>query len=245
MAKLLAANFKMNPRTAAEAVRLAKSYDKKDVVVALPFPFIATVGSVLKNAALGAQDIFWENEGAYTGEVSPIQLKSFGVRYVIIGHSERRALGETDVVVNKKVKAALSAGLRTILCVGEPLAVRRKGLAAAERFVQSQLATALAGTAGLKLTVQNLVIAYEPIWAIGTGRAAMSADAVAMAQFIKKFLKTKTHNLKPRVLYGGSVNAGNIGLFLSEPDIDGALVGGASLKIREFKKMILANQLIG
>ncbi len=248
MAKLLAANFKMNPRTVAEAVRLAKSYDKKSVVVVPPFPFLAAVGKALRKAALGAQDVFWGSEGAYTGEVSPFQLKALGVRYVIVGHSERRHLGETDEAVNRKVKAALSASPKVILCVGEPWTVRKRGFAAAKNFVKKQLTKDLKGIGNYlatrdpakpeKLEIENLLMAYEPIWAIGTGRAATPADASAMAQFIKKFLKAQSSKLKACVLYGGSVNAGNVGAFLAEPDIDGALVGGASLKPGEFKRMI-------
>ncbi|MFH1193116.1 MAG: triose-phosphate isomerase [Candidatus Jorgensenbacteria bacterium] len=259
MSKLLVANYKMNPRTAAEAVRLARACDAKNVVIAPPFPFIAAVGGVLKNAVLGAQDVFWDGSGAYTGEVSSIQLKALGVRYVIVGHSERRALGETDAMVNKKVGAALAAGLKVILCVGEPLAVRKRGFAAAKNFVKKQLIKDLRETTNYKLqTVRlsrahrrgatNLLIAYEPLWAIGTGRAAKPADASAMAKFIKKLLTThpSTPSSGPRgyslptvrVLYGGSVNAGNVGSFLVEPNIDGALVGGASLKPVEFKKMM-------
>lgn len=221
-----------------------------DVVVCPPFTHIERVGKLLGKTRikLGAQDVFWKSHGAYTGEVSPFQLKALGVRYVIVGHSERRALGETDKVVNKKVKAALSAGLKVILCVGESLTVRKRGFANAKNFVKKQLTKDLKGIGNClatrdpvkkeKLKIENLLIAYEPLWAIGTGRAAAPADATVMARFIKELLVVSRKSLV-RVLYGGSVNAGNVGAFLAEPDINGALVGGASLKPREFKKMIV------
>ncbi|MFH1161795.1 MAG: triose-phosphate isomerase [Candidatus Jorgensenbacteria bacterium] len=238
MSKLTIANWKMNPRMVREAVRLARASDARGVVIAPPFPFLPAVGRTVNSAALGAQDVFWESEGAYTGGVSPAMLKALGVRYVIVGHSERRAhLGETDDMVAKKVAAALRTGLTPVLCVGEPLTVRRKGLTAAKRFVAHQLRADLRGVRSLVVSRRLLVIAYEPVWAIGTGRSATPKDASAMAQFIKK-LSVVSCQLSVKVLYGGSVDARNVGAFLAEPAIDGALVGGASLKPREFKKMI-------
>lgn len=237
MRKLIVANWKMHPVAVRQAVGLARASDTRGVVIAPPFPFLEVVGKVLRHAALGAQDIFWAARGAFTGEVSPTMLKAFGVRYVIIGHSERRALGETDTMVARKVTAALGAGLAVILCVGEPWDVRRKSFAAAKRFVVRQLRADLRGIGSSVVSRQSLVIAYEPVWAIGTGRADKPADAATMAQFIRKSLVV-SRKLSVRVLYGGSVNTRNAHAFLARREIDGALVGGASLKPVEFKKIV-------
>lgn len=233
--KLIIANWKLNPMTVREAVRLARAEDRKGVIVAPPFPFLDALGTALKRAQLGAQDVFFEAKGAYTGGVAPAMLASLGVRYVIIGHSERRALGETDAIVGKKVKAALAEGLTPVICVGEPWSVRKRRLAAAKRFVSKQLSSALKG-----VRARNVIIAYEPVWAIGSGKADEPAEAAAMARFIKKFLAPHTHRLTPRVLYGGSVTPHNAAAFLRESSIDGALVGGASLRPRDFMKIITA-----
>jgi triosephosphate isomerase len=229
MQKLIIANWKMNPATVREAVKLARAEDKRSVVVAPPFPFLKDVGAALKRARLGAQDVFWLPYGAYTGEVSARQLKRTLVSYVILGHSERRALGETDREVQKKVKAALAEGLTPVLCVGEPWNVRKKGLAAAQRYVATQLRAALRGTASTK----RVIVAYEPVWAIGTGKADKPSDTATMARSIKRFRVG-------RVLYGGSVTPKNAPAFFRENSIDGALVGGASLRPRDFMKIITA-----
>jgi len=239
MSKLIVANWKMYPQAESEAKILAKNSDFPNVIVCPPFPFLGAVKSVIKKAKLGAQDVFWFVKGPYTGGVSPQMLKSLGVSYVIVGHSERRSyLGETDEMINKKVKAVLNAGLKVILCVGENKNIRRKGIGTAKNFVKKQLEKDLAGTTNHKLQTTNLIVAYEPIWAIGTGRADKPLDAVKMAKFIKDFLKTKNYKLKTKVLYGGSVSSKNSFSFLSQPFIDGALVGGASLKLTEFKKIV-------
>lgn len=228
MKKLLVANFKMN---SPEARGWKINAKKAEVVVCPAFPFLSDWDK--KGAQLGAQDVFWENVrsgGAYTGEVSAEMLKSFGVKYVIIGHSERRAnLGETDEVVNKKMKTALAAGLKVILCVGESKEVRKKGIKFAENFVRQELRADFAGVKNKFL--DKIAVAYEPIWAIGTGVADTPAGAEAMAEFIKRLVKVK-------VLYGGSVNSKNAGKFLNQKGIDGALVGGASLNSNEFQKII-------
>ncbi|RJP45944.1 triose-phosphate isomerase [Candidatus Parcubacteria bacterium] len=233
MKKLLAANWKMNPDFEDEAVRLARLEDERGVVICPPFPFLGGVGRALKRAALGAQDLFWEKGGAYTGEVSAIMLKGLGARYVIVGHSERRRLGETDDAVNRKLKAALKAGLRPILCVGEPREARRKGVAAARVHIRRQLRL------GLKGIRKRIVIAYEPIWAIGTGKSDSPRESAAIARFIKTAVRPK-----PRVLYGGSVASQNARSFLQYKEIDGALVGGASLRGKEFKKIISTTQTL-
>ncbi|RJQ28583.1 triose-phosphate isomerase [Candidatus Parcubacteria bacterium] len=232
MQKLLIANWKLNPLTLPEAIRLGRAEDKKGVVISPPFPFVGAVGKALRYAALGAQDAFWESPpaggGPYTGEVSPAMLKKLGVRYVILGHSERRRwLGETDKMINRKVRAAMAAGLKVILCVGEPKEVRRRGIGRAMAYVKNQLRADLKGARG------SLVIAYEPIWAIGTGKPDNPKETVEIARFIKRFVRPR-----PRVLYGGSVTSRNTKNFLQYKDIDGALVGGASLKAVEFKKII-------
>ena len=223
----------MNPDSASEAVSLAKGTEKgisksgNEIVIAPPFPFLAVVKKVIKHAKLGAQDDFWENKGAHTGEVSPAMLKNSGVKYVIIGHSERRWLGETDEMINKKMKATLKAGLKPILCVGEHLETRKKGLAAAKNFVKTQLKNDLKGVP------VGMIIAYEPIWAIGSGKPDKPEETVEMARFIKSIAGSKA-----KVLYGGSVTSKNAKSFLQYNEIDGALVGGASLKAEEFNKIV-------
>ena len=264
MNKILVANWKMHPLTQREALALAKASDAKGVVICPPYTYVSSVRRHVSRAKVGAQDVFWEEKGAYTGEVSPLMLKKIGVSYVILGHSERRRYqGETDEMINKKVKAALFAGLKVILCVGEPLAVRKKGFAAAKKYVASQLRKDLsmhypdAHGSGLRLKRRsslfaNIIIAYEPIWAIGSGKPETPEGASAMAVFIKKLLATyyppespsatqrRAGSLltTPRVLYGGSVSSGNLKRFITSNHIDGALVGGASIKPEEFKRII-------
>lgn len=228
MEKLVVANWKMNPQSEREAVRLAKASDFSGVVIAPPFVFLDAVGKILKKAELGAQDIFapLKKSKKHTGEISPEMLKNLGVKYVILGHSERRALGETDAIVNREVLAALRAGLKVVLCVGENLSIRKRGIAAAKNFVKSQLKK------DLKWLGKSLIIvSYEPIWAIGTGKNDSPKDAAEMAKFIKTVLTCK-------VLYGGSITSENISGFLKFKEIDGFLVGGASLKISEFSRII-------
>lgn len=195
--KILVANWKMNPQTEGEATKLAKAIDSKNVVICPPFPFLRTVGNVLKRAALGAQDVFWEEKGAYTGEVSAKMLKGLGVRYTIVGHSERRRwLHETDEIINKKVQAALKAGLNVILCVGEPLSIRKKGFQVAKNFVKNQLQKDLKNLLTIHHKLQTkLIVAYEPIWAIGTGRPDDPAETAEMSRFIKNFLQTTHYKL--------------------------------------------------
>ncbi len=231
--KVVVANWKMNPATPREAVKLARAEDKLKVIVAPPFPFLEDVGRVLKRATLGAQDAFWISRGAYTGEVSVQQLKRLRVSYVIVGHSERRAQGETNGMVRKKVEAVHAAGLTPILCVGEPWPVRKKGFAAAKRYVARQLHAALSGTR------KKLIVAYEPVWAIGSGKADSPAEAAEMADFIKELLIV-SYRSSVKVLYGGSVTPRNARAFLKARALDGALVGGASLRPRDFTKIISA-----
>lgn len=212
-----------------------------ELVIAAPFVYLENLKPKTKNSKLkiGAQNVFWENQGVYTGEVSPLMLKNMGVEYVIIGHSERRKhLGETDEMINKKVSAALKTGLKTVLCVGEDLKIRKRGPKAVKSFVKNQLKKDLKGIGNWKFKIENLVIAYEPVWAIGTGRACPPKDALEMIKFIKKLLTTNRKLQTTKVLYGGSVDSKNIEDFLQYKEIDGALVGGASLKPKEIKEII-------
>jgi len=263
MQKLLIANWKENPRTENEAVALftamAKMKASQDVRVVVCPPFIylnrlvgiARTLKIKKSLALGAQNVFWKNEGSYTGEISPLMLKDLGVEYVIIGHSERRQwLGETDVTINKKINAALDAGLHVVLCVGEPLIVRRKGIIIAQNFIKSQLVKDLKGISR-SASLDKLVIAYEPVWAIGTGHNADPADVNATAIFIKKQLsilfRSPTVNRRKHrlpVIYGGSVSGKNIGGYMQYDEVDGALVGGASLKVSEWKEIVSVDNKI-
>ncbi len=228
MKKLIIANWKSNPDSLVQAKKLGRDIDKPGVVIAPPYPFLESLGKTLRRATLGAQDVFGADRGAYTGEVSLSQLKDLKVKYIILGHSERRKfLGETDELINKKVKAALRAGFKTVLCVGE---WRRQSLSQAKVFVRGQLKKDLAGVRSYR----NLIITYEPVWAISTsksGKPDKPENAAQMARFIKSIIKAK-------VIYGGSVNAKNARSFLKYKEIDGALVGGASLKPREFLKII-------
>ena len=252
----------MNPPTLEGAVKLADKVERGvaklevaelenvDVVVAAPFVYLYPIRSLLKRVKLGAQDVFWAapegrasprfagRETAYTGEISVTQLKDLVVRYVIVGHSERRALGETESRINKKLKVVLEAGMTAVLCVGEPQGTRDKGEEAAKEFVESQIKADLDGIEGWKLENENLLIAYEPIWAVGTGNNAVPEDAAKMISFIKSILNSQFSILNSRVLYGGSTNAENIGGFMARNEIDGALVGGVSLDAGEFVGMV-------
>jgi triosephosphate isomerase len=243
MKKLIVANWKMNVPGLA-GWRNFRAPKNVEVVVCPPDVYLQSVKERLhKSVKLGAQDVFWAERGAYTGEISPTELKNFGVEYVLVGHSEKRKWDkETDETVNKKVLASLKFGLKPILCVGEPLAVHKKGIAAAKRFVRSQLEKDLKGLLPTvyRLPRANLVIAYEPVWAIGTGRADKPEGAAEMAGYIKNLLSTAYRLPHPKVLYGGSVDGKNIGKFVKFKEMNGALVGGASLKINEFKKIINA-----
>lgn len=242
MKKIIAANWKMNPSSRSEAVRLAKASDEKGVIIFPPFVFLSAISKIIKKADLGAQDVFWENPpdgGAFTGEISANMIKRSGGSWVIIGHSERRRyLEESDEIINKKIKASLASGLKVILCIGESLTVKKEGTDFAKNFIKSQLKKNLLGLENFNLKDSNLVIAYEPIWAIGTGKPDDPADAADMAGFIKSYLSANIPALKPVVLYGGSVTSSNTARIFEHKEIDGALVGGASLKTGEFKKII-------
>jgi len=243
MKKLLFFNWKMNPRTLREAIILAKASDYENAVVMPPFPFLEGAARHLKKSRLGAQDLFWEAGGAFTGEVSAPELKSLCIEYVLVGHSERRhKLGETDGVVAKKLLATAKNGLIPVLCVGETKLEKRGGKT--KSVIKRQLEKGLSlvgpkskvpGRAGKS---QKFLIAYEPVWAIGTGNPETPESARETIQFIKKTLSTFHFPLSAKVLYGGSVNSKNLMDYIQYKEIDGALVGGASLKKDEVKKMI-------
>ena len=234
MAKIIIANWKSHPATLSEALKLARASDIKTAVIAPPYPYLKKVGTLLKKAALGSQDL----------EASPSELKSLKVKYVIIGHSDRRRLGDTDAIINKKARRALRAGLKVVLCVGENKATRRKGLSAAKKFVANQLKKDLAGIRASRFMLRDsLTIAYEPIWAISTSkgsRADTPKNAAEMISFIRDFLHSKLEIRNSKLLYGGSVTPKNAKSFLSQPGVDGALVGGASLNPRSFHAIIKA-----
>jgi triosephosphate isomerase len=244
--KFVAGNWKMYT-TAATARQLAAGVvqgvgkdDRVTVAVCPPFPYLALVGEALRGSpvALGAQDAYTEKEGAFTGEVSPWMLADVGCRYVILGHSERRhKLGETDEIISRKVRAALEAGLRVILCVGETLEERQANRT--EAVLESQLSGSLAGVD----TLANVVLAYEPVWAIGTGvnatpQQAQEAHAFLRGRVAGRFGAEAARGLV--IQYGGSVKPDNAVTLLHEPDVDGALVGGASLKADQFLAIVRA-----
>lgn len=250
-----------------------KTRTNAEIVIVPPFIYLSELSSIVGRQSLvklGSQDVFWETGiGAYTpleinrfkrlpprfqrsgfltgytGEISAKMLKNLGVEYVIIGHSERRKyLNETDEMINKKVKAALKAGLKVILCVGE-YNRRGKGEEGREKqakdYVKKQLQKDLKGISSIHFPLSSLIVAYEPVWAISTSKKSRSdtpEDAAEMIKFIKKTLNSKFYILNPRVLYGGSVDSKNIADFLKHSEINGVLVGGASLKAKEVRKII-------
>jgi triosephosphate isomerase len=212
-----------------------------EVVIIPPFTAIAAANAALENAQhikVGAQNMHWERSGAFTGEISPAMLRDLFVRYVVLGHSERRTLfGETDEIVNRKMRAAHEAMLRPILCVGESLDQREAG--DVEKVLTTQLQGSLAGLGPKEL--HETVIAYEPVWAIGTGKTATSEQAQEAHAFIRGILREISDEAtaeKIRIQYGGSVKPDNARTLMSQPDIDGALVGGASLDPRSFAQIV-------
>ncbi len=247
--KIIAANWKMN-MTAGETASFMedlqlelKDFDHAEVVIVPPFtalPRLSEIASSLPGIRIGAQNMWHEASGAYTGEISAGMLREFFTRYVVLGHSERRTIfGETDELVNKKVKAAHAASLRPILCVGETLAQRDAGEHHA--VLAKQLKGSLAGLDTEQML--DTVIAYEPVWAIGTGRTASPEQAQEAHAFIRKTLEEMFDAAtasKVRIQYGGSVKPDNARELLHQPDIDGALVGGASLDPRSFAKIVQA-----
>lgn len=244
--KIIAGNWKMF-KTVQDATQLVVGLKREltdylavDIVVCPPFVNLEAVSDLLisHNIKLGAQNLFWEDEGAFTGEVSAPMLKAVGVEYVIIGHSERRQFfHETNETVNKRLKAALKHGLIPIVCVGENLAERESG----KTFdvVKTHVTGSLAGLSAEEM--ETVVIAYEPVWAIGTGKTATSAQAEEVHKFIRELLaKMFDQGIADsvRIQYGGSVKPENTAELTSQPNIDGALVGGASLKVDSFAAIV-------
>lgn len=243
--KIVAGNWKMN-KTAIESIEFVNGIKDKvkdaiaDVVVCPTFTSLSAVVLATKgtNIKVGAQNIHWADNGAFTGEISGEMLKETGVEYVIIGHSERRQyFGETDETVNNRLKAALKYELKPIVCVGETLEERESGVT--HKVLETQTTGALKDIAADD--VSNMVIAYEPVWAIGTGKTASSADANEACKFIRSVVE-KLYNKevaeKVRIQYGGSVKPSNAHELFTASDIDGGLVGGASLKVDDFSEIV-------
>lgn len=246
---LIAGNWKMNTNH-LEAIQMVQKlsyrldhsdYQRVDVVLCPPFTSLRSVQTVIEAdhmpIQLGAQNVHWADKGAYTGEISPGMLSKLSVSYVIVGHSERREIfGETDADVNKKVKAVLAADMTPILCVGETEEEREAGVT--EEKVGGQVRAGLEGLSAEQIA--GLVVAYEPIWAIGTGKTASDDDAGAMAAFIRGTIADIAGEAaeSTRILYGGSMNPGNVAGLMAKRDIDGGLVGGASLDPDTFASVI-------
>ena len=239
MSKLIIANWKMNPATIEEAVELARATDHKQLVICPPFIFLEELSRIIDQSQLGAQDLFWEGEiGAFTGEISPQELKNLDVSHVIIGHSERRQnLGETNEMVAKKLVTAIEVGLIPILCVGETLAQKEAGQR--EAIIEEEITIALTGIE----SDQPIYIAYEPIWAISTNPDA-EPDKPENTLEVIGFIKKLVQEINPAIisqlhfLYGGSVNSQNAAEFLQHDEIEGALVGSASLQPKEISKIL-------
>lgn len=246
---VIAGNWKLF-KTIAESVALINEFkplvansNDVEIVVAPVFTALSRVSDAIagSNIKLAAQNCFWEEEGAFTGEVAPKLLKDAGCSYVIIGHSERRQyFGETDVTVNKKTRAAIAAGLHSIVCVGETLSERESEQTYS--VIETQITGSLAGLSTEAFT--NVVIAYEPVWAIGTGKTATDAQAQDVHAFIRQLIARLFNQSVAdavRILYGGSVKPDNVKGLMAQPDIDGALVGGASLKADSFSAIAMFN----
>jgi triosephosphate isomerase len=244
---IIAGNWKMNgllkdARDLATGLRkeLGDNAGGPEVLVCPPFLALDAVRQILEGSPikLGAQDIHWEAKGAFTGELSPAMLKEVGVTAVLLGHSERRhVMGETNEMINKKVKACLAAGLLPIVCIGELLEERNMGVT--REVVERQIAKGLDGLT--PEDVAKLVLAYEPVWAIGTGKTATPRQAEEVHHYVRKLITQKSGEAVGqgiRILYGGSVSPDNVKELMSEEDIDGALVGGASLKVDSFLKIV-------
>ena len=244
--KLIAGNWKMNGTAASNAVLLQALLDQSAdwnclVAVCVPAVYLAQVQGIVEGTgiALGSQDVSAHESGAYTGEISATMLKDFGARYAIVGHSERRQYhGETDAIVAIKATRALAAGITPIVCVGETLDEREAGRT--EEVVKRQLA-AVIHTNGH--CISEIVLAYEPVWAIGTGKTASPEEAQAVHAVLRAQIKAATdQSARVKILYGGSMNAANASSLLAQPDIDGGLIGGASLKAADFLSIIAAAQ---
>jgi triosephosphate isomerase len=246
MKKLIAGNWKMNGSLAANEALVKAMLDglqgsapAADMALCVPAPYLAQLQSLLQGSpvAWGAQDVSAHEQGAYTGEVSVAMLKDFGCRYAIVGHSERRQYhGETDALVAAKAQRALAAGVTPIVCVGETLDEREAGQT--EAVVKRQLAAVIHAVAHC---ASEIVVAYEPVWAIGTGKTATPDMAQQVHAVLRAQLSAATqHPERVHILYGGSMNAANAASLLAQPDIDGGLIGGASLKAADFLQIVAA-----
>lgn len=247
--KIIAANWKMN-MTVAETESFLEDFrlnveevNSVEIVIAPPFTALAKLSELLggsQKIRLGAQNMYFEMAGAFTGEISPAMLRELFVRYVILGHSERRQIfGETDAFINRKVRTALASELKPILCVGETLEERDAGKE--KQVLEVQLKGSLAGVSAAEML--DVVIAYEPVWAIGTGRNATPEQAQAAHAHVRAVLASLTDAetaAKVRIQYGGSVKPANAASLMVQPDIDGALVGGASMEARSFSEIVKA-----
>jgi len=242
----IAGNWKMN-KTVGEALDLIRELKtaisgvkEVEVAVAPPFTALYAVRKELEGSSirLAAQTLYWEEKGAFTGEISPLMLKEVGCQYVIIGHSERRHFfGESDETVNRRIKAALAQGLKVIFCIGETLKEREEGKAFS--VIEKQIEGGLKGLGDKEL--RNMAIAYEPVWAIGTGKTATPEQAEEAHRFIREKVEklySREVSEEIRIQYGGSVTPDNIKGLMNQPNIDGALVGGASLKAESFSKIV-------
>lgn len=242
---LVVGNWKMNPATPREAVRLVEGFRRRlagakaDVVVCPPFPYLATLRAKFPSLALGVQDVSAEAAGAFTGQVSVAIAKASGASFAIVGHSERRALGESDVLVAKKVAAALAGGLSAVLCVGEST---RDESGSYLRVLAAQIKASLAGVPAEKLA--KLVVAYEPVWAIGAGKAAIGPkELLESALYVRKCLRDALGpdaGGRVPIIYGGSVDAENAGGLIAEGEVDGFLPGRASLDAFQFAGIVAA-----
>ena len=243
--KIIIANWKMNPLTERDAEKLyggiAKEVSKikeTGIVICPPFIYLEKLKKINKKIVLGAQDAFWGEVGAFTGEVSSEMIANIGVKYVILGHSERRAFGESNEIINKKLKAAISSGLSPILCIGEN---DRDESHEYFNFIKNQLLACINGVS--KNLLYKIIIAYEPVWAISTTlnrRDATPADAKEMSIFIRKIISDKlgTGMKMPKIVYGGSVNNKDAGEFIEHGGVDGLLVGRASLDVKKFTDIV-------
>lgn len=243
--KIIAGNWKMNTTATEGKVFIEKLLQKKlsekvDIVVCVPFTHLCSVGKMLKGSSmkLGAQNMYFDENGAYTGEISPLMLLDLGVEYVILGHSERRSLfQEDDELINRKLQSALTHGLKPILCVGENLEERETGKV--QKVLSYQLRKGFDNLS--RQEASQVVIAYEPIWAIGTGKTASDEEAEETIFFIRKTMGEMydsefSENI--RIQYGGSVKPSNIKGLMNMKNIDGALVGGASLNVEDFEQLV-------
>jgi triosephosphate isomerase len=244
MKKMIVANWKMNPETIISgksllnrSLTIAAKNKAVDFLAAVPAPFMADPAFKKHAGYLAGQNISWCQNGALTGEFSAVMLRSLGIKYSIIGHSERRACFlENEETINLKLKACFEAGLKPILCIGEIMEIRRKGLDLVKIYLKDQLRQAIAGLE--HSLIGKIIFVYEPVWAVGAKEADNPKDSAELIGYLKTMLKDFFGVAKPTILYGGSVDSANIKEILKEKSIDGVLVGRASVNIEEFSKMI-------